>query len=136
LFGIDPRPHNVGVPASVLFVDDDRAGLILKAERTLRAFSRTSPSRATASAGTRKASSSDALSTRPWHLKTSGHRSHPKSPVPTAFCREQSLGSLTGSRGSCLVPRPVQASASRDCPADASRNVETYYSRQARSRSS
>jgi len=26
-----------------------------------------------------------------------------------------------------LVPRPVHASASRDCPADASRDVETYY---------
>jgi hypothetical protein len=85
LFGIDPRPHNVGVPASVLFVDDDRAGLILKAERTLRAFSRTSPSRATASAGTRKASSSDALSTRPWHLKNVWTPVSPKEPGTHCF---------------------------------------------------
>ena len=80
------RDHtDVGVPASVLFVDDDRAGLILKAERTLRAFSRTSPSRATASAGTRKASSSDALSTRPWHLKNVWTPVSPKEPGTHCF---------------------------------------------------
>ena len=79
------RPHNVGVPASVLFVDDDCAGLILKAERTLRAFSRTSPSRATASAGTRKASSSDALSTRPSRLKNVWAPVSPKEPGAHCF---------------------------------------------------
>ena len=30
---VDARPHDVGVPATVLFVNDDRAGLLLEADR-------------------------------------------------------------------------------------------------------